>query len=306
MDFNHIDRFPSCADCYATPNTHMDEFENRGDGGNALFSLCRFDTVTNGDLFHLSPSRLDATTSCSTLSLSCLLHPFLNSPETRIQILRPLFKEVVLHTLKEVAVLLCDTTELCRWRPEVDNNNGTIHSSLSEMLSIEIPTYAWQDGTAKIGKTETLMLLVEELSQHLQVQKDLTVDDLVDDQTAINACRCIAKTLKSSPRHDLKRVLGACAVIEALFCKITSRNNLEHAPSLTDHVWVVKETQYAKDTRTNPPIADGRCAVPAARSVERSASDTEDCNIIGQSFKPWEKIIWLTQEHSELQRCHAF
>jgi hypothetical protein len=275
MDFNHIGHCQGCGYSCATPSVHMDELEKQDLPRNPQFSLCCLESVTNADLFFSTPRRLHATSLYSTLSVTRLLHPFLNSNETRMHIFRPLFKQIVLYALIEVAVLLHNTSELCHWCTEIDNSSGSIHFALSDMLSTEIPTHAWQNGTAKFGKIETLMLLVQELSERLEVPTHCTVEDLIHDQAAINACRCIAETLESMPHHDSERVLGPCKVAEDLFCKVVSRDHLRSAPSWTRGVSVVGKSYSAGETGTQSLVA-GKMCEEAAQLVQIQAPDTCD------------------------------
>jgi hypothetical protein len=223
-------------------------------------------------------------------------------------IFRELLKQTVLQAMVEVAVLLCDTNEPCQWHHGVNNGSASIHSSWKQMLSTAIPTYPWQDGTEKFGKTEALLLLVQELSEHLQVPKHLTVNELVSNRTVIDACHCIKKSLESLPHHDCERVLGVCGVAEETFCLVTRRENVELASSLADKEWVITATQYADESNTQPVSSGGTYGGPKLPLVDRSHLEAYNGDatheIVGQSSEPQKLNVWLTREPREFQpRC---
>jgi hypothetical protein len=273
---------------WMTSSFHINETPKQESKKEPDFFFCCFDPVSNTD--HFSP-----TSPSMTLSISNLLHPILNSKETRMPIFREIFKQMVLHALLEVAVLLCDTAEPCQWRPSVGTSNDSIHSTWTYMLKTEIPTYTWHDGTTKFGRTEALLRRVQKLSEHLLVPTHHTVEDLASNQTVINACRCIAKSLEALPNHDYKRVLGVCEVAQDIFCSITQRDNLKSASSLTDDVSVIKQTQYADESNT-PLVDELRLA---------TYNDHATQMIVGQYPEPQKLIVWLTQEFREFQPLYA-
>ena len=209
-------------------------------------------------------------------------------------IFREIFKQMMLHALVEVAVLLCDTAAPCQWCPSVGTSNSSIHSTWTYMLKTEIPTHTWHDGTTKFGRTEALLRRVQKLSEHLLVPKHHTVEDLASNQTVINACRCIAKSLEALPNHDYKRVLGVCEVAQDIFCSITQRENLEPASFLTDEVSVIEQTQYADEFNTRSLFTGGADAGPTTPLVDKFGS-------AGQSSEPQKLDVWLTQEPREFQ-----
>ena len=276
---------------WVTSSIHIDETSKQESGTEPEFFFCCFDPVSGTD--HFSP-----TSPSTTSSISNLLHPILNSKETRMPIFREIFKQTVLHAMVEVAVLLCDTAEHCQWRPSVGTSNDSIHSAWTYMLKTEIPTYTWHDGTTKFGRTEALLLRVQQLSEHLLVPKHDTVEDLASNQTVINACRCISKSLEALPNHDFKRVLGVCGVAQETFCTITRPENFKPASSLTEDVSVIKQTQYADEFNTRSLSSGGADAGPTTPLVDKSCSaayngDTTP-KIVAQSSEPHKLDVWLT------------
>jgi hypothetical protein len=294
---------------WAAPSIHMDEPGDQESGKGSQFFLCCSDEATKIDHFAQPSRRLYATSSTTTSSISNLIHPILNSKETRMPIFREQFKQTVLYALVEVAVLLCGTAEPCQWCPSIDNSDGSVHSTWTYMLNTEIPNFPWQDGTAKFGKTEALLLLVQELSEHLLVPKHHTVEDLVSNQTVINACRCIAKSLEALPNHDFKRVLGVCGVAQDIFCSITRRENLRLASSLTDDVSVIEQTQYADESNTQSLFSGGTYAGPTTPLVNElrlaAYNDNATHENVGQSSEPQKLNVWLTQEPRGVQPCYT-
>ena len=267
---------------WVTSSIHIDETPKQESGTKPEFFFCCFDPVSNTD--HFSP-----TSPSTTLSISNLLHPILNSKETCMPIFREIFKQMMLHALVEVAVLLCDTAAPCQWCPSVGTSNSSIHSTWTYMLKTEIPTHTWHDGTTKFGRTEALLLRMQQLSERLLVPKHDTVEDLASNQAVINACRCIAKSLETLPNHDFKRLFGVCGVAQDIFCSVTQREDLKPASTLTDDVSVIEQTQYAdaSNTRSWSLFSGGTDAGPIPPLVDESrlAAYNGDATheIVGQS-----------------------